>query len=82
MPFEFRDEFYYMNNFFGTATYAAETLSGGVPWEELLAEKILQPLGMADTTLVHVSEDKWDEFAKGHFVDDDNLREVSLEIPA
>ena len=78
-PLEFREQFNYMNNFYGTATFAAETLAGGVPWEELLTEMVLQPLGMEDTTFVQLSEDRWDEYAIGHLLDSGELREVSLE---
>ena len=80
LPLPYRDQMNYMNNFYGIGTYAAETLEGGVPWEQLLTERILQPLGMDDTTFIHLAEDRWDEFAKGHGTDDGELREISLEI--
>jgi len=49
-PFR-RDRFVYNNHLYVLAGYVAEVLEGQ-SWEQLIAEYLLQPLGMTSTTFV------------------------------
>ena len=47
----FRQDYVYNNHLYVLAGYVAEVLEGQ-PWEELVDEYLLQPLGMTSTTFV------------------------------
>ena len=47
----FREEYVYNNHMYVLAGYVAEVLEGQ-PWEQLISEYLLQPLGMTSTTFV------------------------------
>ena len=56
--------------------------TSGTSWEDLLQSKILEPLGMTDTTFITQADDRWTDFAKGHYEEDDQgtRRQVSLQV--
>ena len=60
---------------YGVVGLVAEEL-GGSSWEQLIAQRILNPLGMDYTTFIHLEEDRWPDFATGYIEDVDGVLRV------
>ena len=74
-----RDGFIYNNYMFMMAGHAAEVL-GQDTWENLVASKIFQPLGMNSTKLLLSPSDAWGEdTARPYIYKDDHFMNGTFE---
>lgn len=84
---DFRQKFQYNNLMFLTAGYLAEQITGKT-WEELVRERILEPLGMERTTFDINDSQEDANFAQPHRETDEQelekipFRDISLIGPA
>ena len=63
---------------YGLLTYVTEVI-GQAPWEELMKEKIFQPLGMTSSSFIHEIDLSSGDVAKPYLdVDESSYRPVSL----
>jgi CubicO group peptidase (beta-lactamase class C family) len=76
---EFRDRFQYQNLMFVTAGYLAGRIEGST-WEALIAERILEPLGMRTTNLSVSELEKIDNRALGYKNDKDDDGKERIEV--
>ena len=78
--FGFRERYLYNNIMYMVAGKVAEKL-GAKPWEALIKEHLLEPLGMNATEFIHLPKDDWNTFAKPYEFDTYELRfrRVALE---
>ncbi|XP_014791369.1 D-alanyl-D-alanine-carboxypeptidase/endopeptidase AmpH [Octopus bimaculoides] len=77
---DFRTSFMYSSIMFGLAAHITEKLTNST-WENMISEKILRPLGMADTAFIT----KFDEGKKNvatPYVEDNDMRKTLIEVPA
>ena len=70
--------YWYNNVLFGVAEYVVYHLEGR-SFEEVTKELILDPLGMDDTRFVHLSREKWGQYATGYQISNNVPREVSVQ---
>ncbi len=74
----FRTTFQYQNTMWVVAGQAAEN-AGGKPWEHLLRERLLKPLGMTQT-LTHAENVPEAKLARGHRMGVDGLEPVPVYL--
>lgn len=73
----FRTEMQYQTIMYIAAGQAAAA-AGGKPWDELLQERLLQPLGMKDVALTTTAAEKHADRATGHRIKDGKFVTVPL----
>lgn len=75
----FREAYQYNNLMYITAGYLAGVL-GGSTWEDLVADRIFQPLAMNRSNTSTVDTQRMDDFAKPYLPSDGGPREVPFYV--
>lgn len=75
----FREAYQYNNLMYITAGYLAGVLAGST-WEELVAQRIFQPLGMTRSNTSTIDTQRMDDFARPHLPSDSGPREVPFYV--
>lgn len=73
----FRDHYQYNNLMYVTAGYLAGAVAG-TTWEDLVRDRIFQPLGMTGSTVTVADSQKSDDFAKPHEYSGGGVQEIDF----
>ncbi|KAK7488400.1 hypothetical protein BaRGS_00020374 [Batillaria attramentaria] len=75
----FRDSFYYSDLMYALAAYVTQLL-GNKPWEDLMREKVLTPLGMSRTTFISDVDFSRSDVATAYVLEHGHLEKASIDF--